>query len=63
MSGPFIFIATNRLRDGKFAAERERAVDLSSLSRRTSRSYSRSTEYADEEGTEVGVVQLHLDAA
>ena len=31
MSAPFIFIATNRLKDGKLAAERDRAADLSSF--------------------------------
>ena len=31
MSAPFIFIATNRLREGKLAAERDRAADLGSL--------------------------------
>jgi hypothetical protein len=31
ISAPFIFIATNRLRDGKLPAERERAPDLSSF--------------------------------
>jgi hypothetical protein len=29
MSAPFIFIATNTLREGKLPAERERAADLS----------------------------------
>jgi hypothetical protein len=28
MCTPFIFIATNRLREGKLAAERDRAADL-----------------------------------
>jgi hypothetical protein len=31
MSAPFIFIATNRLREGKLAAERDRVADLGSL--------------------------------
>jgi len=31
MSTPFIFIATNRLREGKLEAERERTADLSSF--------------------------------
>jgi hypothetical protein len=31
MSAPFIFIATNRLREGKLAAERDRAADLGSF--------------------------------
>ena len=31
MSGPLIFIATNRLRDGRFDAEQQRVPGLSSF--------------------------------
>ncbi len=31
MSGPFIFIATDRLREGKLGAERVRAAELTSF--------------------------------
>jgi hypothetical protein len=31
MSGPFIFVATNRLRDGRFDAEQQRVPALSSF--------------------------------
>ncbi|MCW3034085.1 MAG: hypothetical protein JWM60_2430 [Solirubrobacterales bacterium] len=63
MSGPFIFIATNRLREGKLAAERERARDLSSFIEANEPQLLAFNEYANEEGTEVGVVQMHPDAA
>jgi hypothetical protein len=63
MPGPFIFIATNRLREGKLAAERERARDLSSFIEANEPQLLAFNEYANEEGTEVGVVQMHPDAA
>ena len=63
MSGPFIFIATNRLREGKLAAERERAADLTSFIEASEPQLLAFNEYANEEGTEVGVVQVHPDAA
>jgi hypothetical protein len=62
MSGPFIFIATNRLREGKLAAERERARDLSSFIEANEPQLLAFNEHANEEGTEVGVVQMHPDA-
>jgi hypothetical protein len=63
MSGPFIFIATNRLREGKLAAERDRARDLSSFIEANEPQLLAFNEYANEDGTEVGVVQMHPDAA
>ena len=63
MSAPFIFIATNRLRKGKLAAERERVVDLSSFIEENEPQLLAFNEYVNEEGTEVGVVQVHPDAA
>jgi len=62
MSGPFIFIATNRLQEGKLAAERERARDVSSFIEANEPQLLAFNEYANEEGTEVGVVQMHPDA-
>ena len=62
MSGPFIFIATNRLREGKLAAERERARDVSSFIEANEPQLLAFNEYANGEGTEVGVVQMHPDA-
>jgi hypothetical protein len=63
MSGPFIFIATNRLRPGKVDAERERAADLSGFIEANEPQLLAFNEYVNEEGTEVGVVQIHPDAA
>jgi hypothetical protein len=62
MSGPFIFIATNRLREGKLAAECERADELSSFIEANEPQLLALNEYANEDGTDVGVVQ-HPDAA
>jgi hypothetical protein len=63
MSGPFIFIATNRLREGKLAAERERVADLGSFIEKNEPQLLAFNEYVNEDGTEVGVVQIHPDAA
>jgi hypothetical protein len=63
MSGPFIFIATNRLRQGKLAAERARAAELSSFIEANEPQLLAFNEYASEDGSEVGVVQMHPDAA
>jgi NAD-dependent oxidoreductase involved in siderophore biosynthesis len=62
MSGPFFFIATNRLREGKLLAESARARDLSSFIEANESQLLAFNEYANEEGTEVGVVQMHPDA-
>jgi hypothetical protein len=63
MSAPFIFIATNRLKEGKLAAERDRAADLSSFIEENEPQLLAFNEYVNEEGTEVAVVQIHPDAA
>jgi hypothetical protein len=63
MSGPFIFIATNQLRDGKLEAERDRAGELSSFIEASEPQLLAFNEYVNEEGTEVAVVQVHPDAA
>ena len=62
MSGPFIFIATNRLKEGKFEAERERVAGLVEFIEESEPRLLAFNEYANEEGTEVGVVQVHPDA-
>ena len=62
MSGPFIFIATNRLKEGKFEAERERLAGLVEFIEESEPRLLAFNEYANEEGTEVGVVQVHPDA-
>jgi hypothetical protein len=63
MSVPFIFIATNRLREGKLGAERQRAGELSSFIKANEPQLLAFNEYANDDGTEVGVVQMHPDAA
>jgi hypothetical protein len=63
VSGPFIFIATNRLKEGKLEAERNRAADLDSFIEAHEPQLLAFNEYVDEEGSEVGVVQVHPDAA
>jgi hypothetical protein len=62
MSAPFIFIATNRLREGKLAAERDRVVDLSRFIEANEPQLLAFNEYVNDDGTEVAVVQVHPDA-
>src|SRR5712664_3877987 len=63
MSGPFIFIATNRLRDGRFDAEQQRVDGLSSFIEANEPRLIAFSEYASEDHSEVAVVQVHPDAA
>jgi len=63
MSGPFIFIATNRLRDGRFDAERQRVPGLSGFIEANEPRLIAFNEYASEDHREVAVVQVHPDAA
>ena len=63
MSGPFIFIATNRLKPGKFEVEKERVPGLCDFIETREPQLIAFNEYATEDGTEVGVVQIHPDAA
>jgi hypothetical protein len=62
MSGPFIFIATNRLKEGKLEEERKRVPALSDFIEANEPRLIAFNEYVNEEGTEVGVVQVHPDA-
>ena len=62
MSGPFIFIATNRLKPGKFDEEKARVPDLAEFIEANEPRLLAFNEYANEEGTEVSVVQVHPDA-
>jgi hypothetical protein len=62
MPGPFIIIATNRLRPGKLDDERRRVPDLVDFIQANEPRLIAFNEYADEEGTEVAVVQIHPDA-
>ena len=62
MSGPFIFIATNRLKPGKLAAERERVPSLVDFVEANEPRLIAFNEYVNDDGTEVAVVQIHPDA-
>ena len=62
MSGPFIFIATNRLKPGKLADERKRVPDLVDFIEANEPRLIAFNEYANDDGTEVAVVQIHPDA-
>ena len=63
MPGPFIFIATNRLRDGRFDAEQRRVPGLSRFIDANEPRLIAFNEYVNEERSEVTVVQVHPDAA
>ena len=62
MTDPFIFIATNRLKDGKLESEKKRVPDLVDFVQANEPRLLAFNEYANEEGTEVAVVQIHPDA-
>jgi biotin carboxylase len=62
MPGPFIFIATNRLKPEKLADERRRVPDLVDFIQANEPQLIAFNEYADAEGTEVAVVQIHPNA-
>src|SRR5258708_16477612 len=61
MAGPFIFIATNRLKAGKLDAERNRVPGLIDFIEANEPRLIAFNEYVNDEGTEVGVVQVHPD--
>jgi hypothetical protein len=61
MPGPFIFIATNRLKTGKLEEEKWRVPRLSEFIEANEPRLIAFNEYSNEEGTEVGVVQVHPD--
>ena len=63
MPGPFIFIATNRLRDGRFDAEQRRVPGLSRFIEAKEPRLIAFNEYVNEDHNEVTVVQVHPDAA
>ena len=63
MSGPFIFIATNRLKPGAYEAERRRVPGLAEFIRAGEPRLLAFNEYINRERTEVTVVQIHPDAA
>jgi hypothetical protein len=62
MAGPFIFIATNRLKAGKLEAEGRRVPGLVDFIQANEPRLIAFNEYANDEGTEVAVVQVHPDA-
>jgi hypothetical protein len=62
MSGPFIFIATNKLKHGKLEQESVRVPELCDFIEANEPRLIAFNEYASEDGTEVGVVQVHPDA-
>ena len=61
MTGPFIFIATNRLKRGKLDDEQKRLPDLVDFIHANEPRVIAFNEYANEDGTEVAVVQVHPD--
>jgi hypothetical protein len=61
MTGPFIFIATNRLKQGKLDNEKTRLPGLVDFVQANEPRLIAFNEYANEEGTEVAVVQVHPD--
>ncbi|HUC27457.1 MAG TPA: hypothetical protein VMA73_32585 [Streptosporangiaceae bacterium] len=63
MPGPLIFIATNRLRPGRFGAEQERVPELSRFIEENEPQLIAFNEYVNELLSEVAVVQVHPDAA
>jgi hypothetical protein len=61
MPGPFTFVATNKVRDGRREGEKQRVpawIEFHSLERAAS---PRVREYLSEDGTEVEYVQVHPD--
>jgi hypothetical protein len=63
MSGPFIFIATNRLRQGAFDAEQQCVPGLASFVETNKPRLIVFHEYVSDSRDEVTVVQVHPDAA
>jgi hypothetical protein len=62
MAGPFIFIATNRLKPGKLDDEKKRVPGLVDFIRENEPRLIAFNEYVNENGSEVAVVQVHPDA-
>jgi hypothetical protein len=62
LTGPFIFIATNRLKPGKLDDETNRLPGLVDFVHANEPRLIAFNEYANEAGTEVAVVEVHPDA-
>jgi hypothetical protein len=62
VTGPFIFIATNRLKPGKLEAEQNRVPRLVDFIQTNEPRLIAFNEYVSEDGAEVAVVQVHPDA-
>jgi hypothetical protein len=62
VAGPFIFIATNRLKPGKLDDEKNRLPGLVDFIQANEPRLIAFNEYANEDGAEVAVVQVHPDA-
>lgn len=62
MTGPFIFIATNRLKPRMLDAETARVPGLVEFVETHEPRVIAFNEYVNEDGTEVAVVQVHPDA-
>lgn len=62
MSEPFIFIATNKIREGRLGDEQRRAPGWIDFIERNEPRLIAFHEYLDENGTEVEYVQVHPDA-
>jgi hypothetical protein len=62
VSGPFIFIATNRLKPGKLADEKKRVPGPVDVVKASESRLIAFNEDANEEGAMVAVVRIHPDA-
>jgi hypothetical protein len=61
MPGPFIFVATNKIREGKLNGERQRAPGWIDFIQSNEPRLIAFHEYLSEDGTEVEYVQVHPD--
>src|SRR4051812_36044428 len=61
MPGPFIFVATNRVREGKLEGEKQRVPGWIDCIRSNEPRLIAFHEYLSEDGTEVEYVQVHPD--
>lgn len=61
MSGPFIFVATNKVREGKLEGEQRRVPGWVQFIRDNEPRTIAFHEYQSEDGTEVEYVQIHPD--